>query len=79
MNPSWTLEKRRDTMLKILTDLYKITHRLGGMISGKHNIGHKRMKYMPLVVSEEYLDVLRSIKSAFDPNNILNPGKIFDA
>jgi len=79
MNPAWTLEKWHDTVPMILTDLYKITARLGGMISGEHGIGHKRKKYMPLVVSQEYLAMLRSIKKALDPNGILNPGKIFDA
>jgi len=50
----------------------------GGTISGEHGIGHKRKKYMPLVVSKEYLGMLRSIKKALDPNSILNPGKIFN-
>jgi glycolate oxidase len=79
MNPVWTLEKWHDTVPKILTDLYTITSRLGGTISGEHGIGHKRKQYMPLVVSPEYLDMLRSIKKALDPNCILNPDKIFDA
>jgi len=33
---------------------------------------------MPLVVSEAHLEMMRAIKRALDPNNILNPGKIFD-
>jgi glycolate oxidase len=78
MNPSWTLKQWQETLPKILTDLYKVTARLGGMISGEHGIGHKRKKYMSIVVSEEYLNMLRSIKQALDPNLILNPGKIFD-
>jgi len=49
----------------------------GGRISGEHGIGCKRLAYMPSVVSETYLNVLRSIKQALDPNNIMNPGKIF--
>ena len=54
------------------------TNELGGKISGEHGIGHKRKKYMPLVVSREYIDMMRAIKRAMDPNNVLNPGKIFD-
>ena len=50
----------------------------GGRISGEHGIGHKRKKYMECVVSPEYLNMLRTLKRAFDPNNIMNPGKIFD-
>jgi electron transfer flavoprotein alpha/beta subunit len=49
------------------------------VICGEHGIGHKRKKYMPLVVSQEYLGVLRSTKKALDHNSIPNPGKIFDA
>jgi glycolate oxidase len=59
-------------------DLYKLTKTLGGTISGEHGIGHKRKKYMPLVLSKAALDLMRSIKRAWDPNNILNPGKVFD-
>ncbi|OGJ89833.1 MAG: FAD-binding protein [Candidatus Raymondbacteria bacterium RifOxyA12_full_50_37] len=78
MNPAWTLKRWNDTLPNILIDLYTITSRLGGTISGEHGIGHKRKKYMPLVVSKEYLGMLRSIKKALDPNSILNPGKIFN-
>jgi len=62
----------------ILDNVYALVAELGGRISGEHGIGHKRKKYMNRVVSEEYINILRSIKRAMDPNNILNPGKIFD-
>ena len=78
MNPEWSVEKWDRTLPKILTDMYKLTAELGGTISGEHGIGHKRKKYMPLVVSVGYLDMLRAVKRAIDPNNVLNPGKIFD-
>ena len=79
MNPSWPLEKWDRTLPKILAELYALTAELGGRISGEHGIGHKRKKYMPLVVSKAYIDMLRAIKRALDPNLVLNPGKIFDA
>jgi glycolate oxidase len=78
MNPEWTLEEWHGKVPQILTDMYKLTKDLGGTISGEHGIGHKRKKYMPLVMGEAYLSMARSIKRALDPNNILNPGKIFD-
>jgi len=78
MNPEWTLEEWHGKVPQILTDMYKLTKDLGGTISGEHGIGHKRKKYMPLVVDEAYLGMARSIKRALDPNNVLNPGKIFD-
>jgi glycolate oxidase len=77
-NPQWSLEKWNQTLPDILMDLYRLTASLGGRISGEHGIGHKRKQYMPMFVSESYLDLCRSIKRAMDPNNILNPGKIFD-
>jgi glycolate oxidase len=78
MNPEWTLEEWHGKVPQILMDMYKLTKDLGGTISGEHGIGHKRKKYMPLVVDEAYLGMARSIKRALDPNNVLNPGKIFD-
>ncbi len=76
--PDWTDKKWKETLPLILEELYKVTASLGGRISGEHGIGHKRKKYMRKVVSEEYMDVIKSIKKALDPNCILNPGKIFD-
>ena len=79
MNPAWTLDRWRRTLPKILADLYRLTGSLGGTISGEHGIGHKRKAYMPLVMPAETLDLMRAIKRAWDPSNILNPGKVFDA
>lgn len=62
---------------EILADLYLITKKLGGTISGEHGIGYKRRDYLPLVLDEPELRVMRQIKQALDPNNILNPAKIF--
>ncbi len=78
MPPEWSVEKWRETLPRLLTDLYRLTNQLGGTISGEHGIGHKRKKYMPLVCSKEHIAIMRAVKRALDPNNILNPGKIFD-
>ena len=50
---------------------------LGGTISGEHGIGVIQKEYMDIVCEPASLDMMRSIKKSFDPNNILNPGKIF--
>ena len=76
--PEMTVEQWEQKIPKIIGDLYELTSQLGGRISGEHGIGHKRKQYMSMFVSEAYLDMLRNIKRALDPNNILNPGKIFD-
>ncbi|MEA3508355.1 MAG: FAD-linked oxidase C-terminal domain-containing protein, partial [Synergistota bacterium] len=57
-------------------DLYGATAELGGTLSGEHGIGLKRSRYMPLFVDEAQLRLIRDIKKAFDPQGILNPGKI---
>ncbi|AQQ70677.1 putative FAD-linked oxidoreductase [Limihaloglobus sulfuriphilus] len=78
-DPKWSDEKWHQVLPEILERLYKLTSELGGSISGEHGIGHKRKNYMPMFVSDEYLNILKSIKKSLDPNFILNPGKIFDS
>ena len=77
-DPDWTLEYWYEVAPKMQMELYELTAKLGGRLSGEHGIGHKRKDYMTTVVSETYLDMLRAVKRAMDPNNVLNPGKIFD-
>jgi len=78
-NPSWTLEKWQAARPRLIHDLYELTARLGGRVSGEHGVGHKRKEYLPMFLSGEHIDLLRRLKRALDPNNILNPGKIVDA
>lgn len=76
--PDWSDEQWKKTLDSALTELYAELKKLGGKISGEHGIGHKRKKYLETVVSKEYIDMMKAIKTALDPNNIMNPGKIFD-
>jgi glycolate oxidase len=62
----------------LLKEIYVMTAKLGGTISGEHGIGHKRKDYMRHVMSAAHLDMMRKIKRALDPKNILNPGKVFN-
>ena len=66
-----------ETLPALLVDLYQLVYRLGGTISGEHGIGSKRTRYLPLVMDPVLIRLQRQIKQAFDPNGILNPGKIF--
>jgi glycolate oxidase len=61
-----------------LEDIYLTGITFGGTISGEHGIGLDKKPYINLRFDREQLDIMKSIKRAFDPNNILNPGKIFD-
>jgi glycolate oxidase len=76
-NPASSVAHWEEMLPTLLKDIYAMTAELGGTISGEHGIGHKRKEYMNLVMSEAHLDMMRSIKRALDPKNILNPGKIF--
>ena len=57
--------------------VYALTLSLGGTITGEHGIGATRRKYLPLALDEVQIEIMRRIRDVFDPNHILNPGKIF--
>ncbi len=68
------IQKTEEGIYKIFAYVCQECH---GTISGEHGIGLVQQPFINLPCSEEELAVMRSIKKAFDPNNILNPGKIF--
>lgn len=65
-------------MIEGLRALFALVKSLGGTISGEHGIGLIQKGYMDIVFEETNLQLMRAIKKAFDPHNILNAGKIFD-
>jgi glycolate oxidase len=65
-------------IIKSLRALFVLIKSLGGTISGEHGIGLVQKNFMDIVFTEKQLDLMRGIKKVFDPNNILNAGKIFD-
>jgi glycolate oxidase len=60
-----------------IREIFRLTVSLGGTISGEHGIGLVQKEYMLIKYSEVHLNIMRGIKQVFDPNRILNPGKIF--
>jgi glycolate oxidase len=58
--------------------LYQETIELGGRITAEHGIGLLRKSFLPLNLDPYQIEILKRLKKAFDPKNILNPGKIFD-
>ena len=64
---------------KILIEIFALVKSLGGTISGEHGIGLIQKPYMSVLFDEVTINIMRGIKKTFDPNNILNPGKIFDS
>jgi glycolate oxidase len=67
-----------EEMNKILHALFQLVKSLGGTISGEHGIGLIQKDFMHIVIDEANFKLMRAIKKSFDPNNILNPGKIFN-
>ncbi len=58
-------------------EIFKLTVSLGGTLSGEHGIGIAKRPYMSIALGAVNLELMRGIKKVFDPNGILNPGKIF--
>ena len=67
-----------EEMTQALRALFILVKSLGGTVSGEHGIGLIQKPYMDIVFKQANLQLMRAIKKAFDPNNILNAGKIFD-
>lgn len=62
---------------KAAEDIFEATLKMGGSISGEHGIGLTKAAYLPGETGPDALAAMRKIKNVLDPNNILNPGKIF--
>jgi len=75
--PEMSLDEWNAIEKSFLIELYKEVIKLGGSISGEHGIGSKRSEFLPLMMNPTVIDLQKKIKLAFDPNLILNPGKIF--
>ena len=61
-----------------IREIFKLTKFLGGTISGEHGIGLVQKEYLDIVFGKKMISLHKEIKKVFDPNGILNPGKIFD-
>ncbi len=65
-------------VIPALKALFNLVKSLGGTISGEHGIGLIQKEFMDIIFDEAGLQLMRGIKKVFDPNNILNSGKVFD-
>jgi len=63
---------------KMMDEIYSAGVAMGGTISGEHGLGYEKKKYLSIAMDDAKIELMRNIKKAFDPNMILNPGKIFD-
>ncbi len=65
--------KRAEAAVK---ELFETTIEMGGSLTAEHGIGLSKAPFMHLEHDPVAMDVMRSLKRTFDPNNILNPGKM---
>jgi glycolate oxidase len=72
-----TEEEWNNTIKKAISEIFNICKYLGGTISGEHGIGLVQQEYMHIMFTDFQLELMRGIKKVFDPNGIMNPGKIF--
>jgi glycolate oxidase len=77
VNFLWNEDAERPAVDRAIEMLMRATVELGGTLSGEHGIGVSKAKYLRLEQSEELIGLQRDIKRAFDPKDLLNPGKIF--
>jgi glycolate oxidase len=77
-DPDMSMEDWKKNETACQEELYRSTARAGGKISGEHGIGIKRRKYFRELAGSGELELMRALKHAWDPNNIMNPGKIFE-
>jgi len=74
---SYNNEEWNSKIDNVIRKIFSLTVSLGGTISGEHGIGYSQKNYLPIALSEKEINLQKSIKKLFDPNNILNPNKIF--
>ncbi len=72
-----SLDRWREIVPPVQERIYRLSLALGGTITGEHGIGATRVRYLPLALDEAQIELQRGIRDVFDPNHILNPGKIF--
>ena len=58
-------------------EIFEKAVELGGTITGEHGVGVMKAPYLELKLGKEGIAVMKAIKQALDPNNIMNPGKVF--
>ena len=80
LRPILNLKKEEDVALfrQITQSVAELTKQYQGSFSGEHGDGIVRAEFIPLMIGEENYQLLKEIKTAFDPEGILNPGKIVD-
>jgi D-lactate dehydrogenase (quinone) len=75
VNPESADEMRRAEMC--LNEIFDLVIELNGTLSGEHGVGSEKRAYIGKEIDPTTMELMKEIKRVFDPNNILNPGKLF--
>lgn len=67
----------KNDIKKAVAELFGLVNELGGSLSGEHGIGLLQKEFLSITVPLTSISIMKHIKQSFDPNNIMNPGKIF--
>ena len=67
----------REKAEEAVREIFAEAIRLGGTMSGEHGIGLSKAPYLGMELTDDVMATMKKVKRLFDPNNILNPGKIF--
>jgi glycolate oxidase len=76
-----TDERNKDEIHRVekaFEEIFKVTMDMGGTITGEHGVGLAKKSFLQEWMDPGALEMMKTLKAMFDPNNILNPGKIFD-
>ena len=71
-----TQEEWEEMLPKIQGEIYALVYQLGGRLSGEHGIGYKREALLEKYTDPVELSMMKAVKKALDPKNIMNPGKV---
>ncbi len=71
-----TNKDEMERLHKAVDEIFEVALSLGGTLSGEHGIGIAKLKYLKNEIGRSGVETMRRIKQAFDPDNILNPGKL---
>jgi len=81
LHPNILFDKRdaeeRERVESAVGDLFRAAVEVGGSLSGEHGVGVLKRAYLEMAMGSLAVEMQKRIKRAWDPNNILNPGKIF--
>jgi glycolate oxidase len=67
-----------DRSVRAMEDLIQAAIDLGGVLSGEHGIGLEKQRFVRMALEQPVIEMMKKVKTLLDPNNILNPGKIWE-